>query len=110
MYYGGKGSRLDVGVQSLVTVDGVDIRYNGAQRNSFFGRSALYTSIVHEGTPFVRARNCTDYQFVHDRTVVLHSYDVYSGKTTQPATLNRGDACPMPLLALLLGAQWRIRI
>ena len=72
----------------------MDIRYGGAQQRSYFGRSALYTTIVHEGTPIVRARNCTDYQFVHDRTVALHSYDVYSGKTTQPTTFNRGNIGP----------------
>ncbi|BDA44439.1 hypothetical protein COCOBI_05-6230 [Coccomyxa sp. Obi] len=77
--------------RGLVTIDSVDIRYNGASQKSFFGRSELYTTIVHEGTPVVRARNCSDYQFVHDRTIVLHVYDTYYGTTTQPATFNRGD-------------------
>lgn len=82
---------MDLILQALVTVDSVDIRYNGAQRNSFFGRSELYTTIVHEGTPIVKAKNCSDYQFVHDKTTVLHSYDTYSGKTTQSATFNKGN-------------------
>ncbi len=73
--------------QGLVTVNDVDIRYIGVRQKSYFGgRSSLSTTIVHEGTPTVRARNCTDYQFVHDRTTVLHAYDISSGKTTQPAT------------------------
>ena len=77
--------------QGLVTIDDVDIRYNGAKLTSAEGRSSLYTTVVHEGTPSVKARNCTDYAFVHERTVVLHAYDTSSGKTTQPATFNRGD-------------------
>ncbi|BDA44441.1 hypothetical protein COCOBI_05-6250 [Coccomyxa sp. Obi] len=75
--------------RGLVTIDKVDIRYIGVQRNSFFGgRSLVYTTIVHEGTPTVRAKNCSDYQFVHDKTTVLHIYDEYSDKTTQTATFN----------------------
>ncbi|BDA44438.1 hypothetical protein COCOBI_05-6220 [Coccomyxa sp. Obi] len=77
--------------RGLVTIDSVDIRYNGARQKTFFGRNLLYTTIEHEGTPIVKARNCTDYQFVHDRTIVLHVYDTYYGTTTQPATFNRGD-------------------
>ncbi|BDA42101.1 hypothetical protein COCOBI_02-9030 [Coccomyxa sp. Obi] len=76
--------------RGLVTIDSVDIRYNGAQKKAS-GDSLLYTTIVHEGTPVVRAKNCSDYQFVHDRTVVLHVYDTDSGKTTQPATFNKGN-------------------
>lgn len=77
-------------VQGLVTIDSVDIRYNGAQRTTFFGRSELFTTIVHEGTPIVKARNCSDYQFVHDRTIALHSYDISYGNTNQLATFNTG--------------------
>ena len=85
-----------LGLQGLVTIDSVDIRYNGARTKSFFQtRTALYTTIVHEGTPIVKAKNCSDYQFVHDSTLVLHVYDIYSGKTTQPATFNRGNIPPM---------------
>ncbi|BDA40428.1 hypothetical protein COCOBI_01-0810 [Coccomyxa sp. Obi] len=73
--------------RGLVTVDTVDIRYKGARQKN--ARSLLYTTIVHEGTPTVRARNCTDYQFVHDRSEVLHVYDLSSGKTTQTATINQ---------------------
>ncbi|KAK9917851.1 hypothetical protein WJX75_008963 [Coccomyxa subellipsoidea] len=77
--------------RGLVTIDSVDIRYNGARTKSFFQtQTALYTTIVHEGTPIVKAKNCSDYQFVHDSTLVLHVYDIYSGKTTQPATFNGG--------------------
>ncbi|CAL8470397.1 g9939 [Coccomyxa elongata] len=85
--------RFNLGLefQGLVTIDSVDIRYIGAQpKSNSGGRSELYTTIVHEGTSVVRARNCTDYQFVHDRTIVLHGYDTNDGTTTQPATFNKG--------------------